>query len=396
MRKTERLFIAVIFLLLALGAALSGCASPTPKLAAPLPAEVDARTAAAHTVPSEVVGVKGTPTPKVLAAPRQDPAQEKRVVIYKGSLFLVVDNIAASLKMAQELAEKAGGYMQKLSGTSITVKIPVEKFNDTMAAIASLGEVIKRDIIGSDVTEEMHDLRIRLANSERVRERLLKILEKAETTKDALEVEKELGRVTEEIERLKGRINFLAQSAAYATLEITFNSVVPQDQIALEIPFKWVRELGDEIGTGRATEVHIPHKARERGIEFELPKNFIKYHERGYITRAMSADGVLIRLQRQENVEGGTLTFWSQLSRRVLVERKGIALDEGMEIVTKEKSKMTLFSGSREVAGKKYGYLIALGVSEDYIYIVEAWGEKDKFAAAQKEVEKAVKTIRIR
>ncbi|MDQ7778458.1 MAG: DUF4349 domain-containing protein [Planctomycetota bacterium] len=333
----------------------------------------------------------------VLASPKQDPAQPQRLVIYNGSLALVVESIAITQKKAQELAETAGGYVVKISGAGIVVKIPAAKFIEVADAIAKLGEVTRREIAGSDVTEEMFDIQTRLANAEKMRERLLKLLETTQKTKDALEVEKELGRVTEEIERFKGRIRFLQEGVAYSTLDVQLNSSVPQDQIALEVPFPWVRALGGEVGTGRATETYVSTKARERGVEFTPPQDFIKYFERDYVTRAMSPDGVLLRVQRQENMEGGSCEFWSKLCRRILAERKGFALDHGAEIQSKNRDhKLMLFKGTREVAGVPYGYAVAIAASGDYIYVFEAWGAKEKFDACFPKIEDAARSVYVR
>jgi len=73
---------------------------------------------------------------------------------------------------------------------------------------------------GRDVTEEYIDLEARLRNLRRQEERLLEILDRAESVKDVLEVERELGRVRGEIERLEGRLRYLSNRVEFATITV--------------------------------------------------------------------------------------------------------------------------------------------------------------------------------
>jgi len=74
------------------------------------------------------------------------------------------------------------------------------------------------------------------------------ILEKAANVKDTLEVERELNRVREEIERIKGRIAQLDKLIAYSTIEVVFTQA--QDRPAKvrrpQTPFPWLDRLGVE------------------------------------------------------------------------------------------------------------------------------------------------------
>jgi hypothetical protein len=51
--------------------------------------------------------------------------------------------------------------MQEMGPDFITIKVPADKFQDAIVACEKLGEVTSREIKGSDITEQMRDLRIR-------------------------------------------------------------------------------------------------------------------------------------------------------------------------------------------------------------------------------------------
>ena len=86
--------------------------------------------------------------------------------------------------------------MQEVAGASVTVRVPAAQFDQAVRAVEKTGEVVDRQLKASDVTEEMRDLHIRLDNAEKLRQRLLGILEKSQKVEDAIKVEAELARVS--------------------------------------------------------------------------------------------------------------------------------------------------------------------------------------------------------
>ncbi|HVR84919.1 MAG TPA: DUF4349 domain-containing protein [Planctomycetota bacterium] len=184
------------------------------------------------------------------AGPAQAPAgiatppEGDRLVIYSGSLCLQVAEPEVAQKSIQALTKEMGGWIQVLDGLRLTVRIPARRFDDAFESLLALGQVIDRRVTGSDVTDEFHDLRLRLENSEKVRLRLSAILEQAKNVQDALAVEKELARLTEEIERLKGALARMQDRISYSTIAIELRRSLPSRPSATGLPFPWVRQLG--------------------------------------------------------------------------------------------------------------------------------------------------------
>jgi hypothetical protein len=79
---------------------------------------------------------------------------------------------------------------------------------------------LQRSIQGQDVSEEYTDLASRLKAKQAVEIRLLEFMDKASTSKDLLAFSDQLGKVQEEIERIKGRIRYLDQNVAFSTIEL--------------------------------------------------------------------------------------------------------------------------------------------------------------------------------
>ncbi|MFQ5410699.1 MAG: DUF4349 domain-containing protein [Phycisphaerae bacterium] len=174
-----------------------------------------------------------------------DTSAERRVVIYNAAFRVVVPEIEASIKKAEALAAELKGWVQGIEGDSISVRVPAARFHDAVSRVEGMGRVAHREVKAADVTEEYVDLEARLKNARAVRERLLALLEKAEDVKAALEVEKELMRVGEEIERIEAKLALLKNRVAYSTISITFERVyraAPTPQL-MKLPFQWLKEL---------------------------------------------------------------------------------------------------------------------------------------------------------
>ena len=325
-----------------------------------------------------------------------DSSSQKRLVVYTAVINVVVERIYDSIVIIQHAIEEMGGYMQEMTSDSITLKVPADKFQDAISEAEKLGEVTKRDIKGTDVTEEMRDLNIRLQNAEQSRDRMIALLDKAETVEDTLKIEKELERITETIELLKGKITFLQNKISFSTLTIKFNSPVPQVKSFFQVPFYWVEKLSSELT--RPVKIN-PAKDSFFGIfeqsHFDLPESYIKYYEHDDCTRAMSAEGIIISQYKERNYKGGDIEFWSSLVRRELVEQKSIHLTQEDEIKLNNKKDAFLFVGTKQVGSKQYGYLAAISPKKDNVYVFEAWGPLDDFQKDESKLKKAVMSMKL-
>lgn len=154
-----------------------------------------------------------------------------RKVIYNAQLTVQVENYEHTVKEIQTEAAKKKGYILnsntyrngeegQLQGT-MTIRIPTNAFHSFIEALESESiKVMDRTISGQDVTEEFVDLESRLKSKQVVEKRLLDFMEKAEKTEDLLKISTDLATVQEEIEQIKGRMNYLQNQADLATVTI--------------------------------------------------------------------------------------------------------------------------------------------------------------------------------
>ena len=81
-------------------------------------------------------------------------------------------------------------------------------------------EVRSESTESQDVTEEYVDVEARLANLEATADRVRNFLDVARNVEEALAVNQELSRLEGDIESLKGRRDYLRQSAAFSSLSV--------------------------------------------------------------------------------------------------------------------------------------------------------------------------------
>jgi hypothetical protein len=118
---------------------------------------------------------------------------------------------------------------------SISIKVPVDKFEDLMNSLPAEGvKVLEKRITTQDVTGEVVDTKSRIEAKKQVRERYLALLKQANKMKDVLEVQAEINSIQEDIEAGTGRVNYLVHQAAYSTIHVTYfqylNGRVQEDE----------------------------------------------------------------------------------------------------------------------------------------------------------------------
>lgn len=177
------------------------------------------------------------------------------MLIYTGGLSLRIEetNMPALIDRIINEAELLGGHLMKRTNTSITIKVPSPHFRQAMAKVEALAEVTERSVSAQDVTEEYLDLEIRLKNLQATRERLQEFFARAKNVDEALAVERELERVSQEIDRAQGRLKYLQSHVAFSSIHVTLepktSSLIvakgtPPPARVIALPVRWLNDVG--------------------------------------------------------------------------------------------------------------------------------------------------------
>lgn len=162
----------------------------------------------------------------------------KQMIIKNADLTVAVDDPGASMNAINEMANGLGGHIvtsyiykaytnsgQEVPEATITVRVPAEKLDLALEQIKNMsGDASKftlnESISGQDVTQEYTDLSSRLRNLEEADAKLSELYDLAETTEDALAVYSQKIQITEQIEVIKGQMQYYEQSAAMSAINV--------------------------------------------------------------------------------------------------------------------------------------------------------------------------------
>ena len=159
------------------------------------------------------------------------------MIIRAGQANIEVDSLEPAVTLVRKLAHQLGGYVAntamqtgrgQLRSATLEVKIPAARFDEALGGLAPIGKLESVNVSAEDVGEEFTDATARMANARRLENRLIELIAtRTGKLKDVLDVEQELARVREEIERYEGRLRYLRAHAALSTLTICVHEPVP-------------------------------------------------------------------------------------------------------------------------------------------------------------------------
>jgi hypothetical protein len=158
-----------------------------------------------------------------------------RLVIKNDTLSIAVDDPLVSRDNIARLAESMGGfvvtsemYQQTLNNgvqvpqVSMTIRVPAERLDEALTTIKAETDqpIINENLSSQDVTAEYTDLNSRLINLQAAEKQLQEIMASATRTEDVLAVYSQLVSVREQIEVIKGQMQYYEQSAALSSISI--------------------------------------------------------------------------------------------------------------------------------------------------------------------------------
>jgi hypothetical protein len=108
---------------------------------------------------------------------------------------------------------------------NLVLKVPSAALDDTLAAIARLGQVQSKVIKSADVTQQLVDTDARLKNLRQQEELTRKIMERSGSVKDILAVSQQLGEIRQQIEQLDASVKNLRQQVAYSTINLKIEEI---------------------------------------------------------------------------------------------------------------------------------------------------------------------------
>ncbi len=242
----KRLFSISIMML-----ALAGCSGPK---------EEDNSVAYMEVAPSPVQD-QSKATESVVEIPSEEKEDmevppsgvvTEKKFIKTGRIEFETDDADATRKNIMASVKASNAYVSRdeenRSGNAVSytivVHVPAARF-DTFLNSATKGvtDFREKSISSEDVTAQYVDTESRLKTKKEIENRYRALLTKANTVKDILEIERELGEIRTDIEATEAQFRQLKGDIKYSTLHIVFYKPVDTSH-----PF--LTEMGNAFGQG--------------------------------------------------------------------------------------------------------------------------------------------------
>ncbi len=161
----------------------------------------------------------------------------ERKIIYTGTLDLVVANMDEALPQVEKLVAAQKGYIAKSEvkedtgrrrTATFSLRVPVDSFPGAREGLLALGTAERNAVDSQDVTEEFVDVQARIKNLKEQEDKLNELLKekrKEEKLEDIIKVSDRIAEVRRDVERVQGRLNYLANMTAMATINLTLREI---------------------------------------------------------------------------------------------------------------------------------------------------------------------------
>jgi hypothetical protein len=193
------------------------------------PAETGQAEMAVKESDTEAVELSNAAEPSSAETPAAEVANRK--LIRNANVELEIISFDDAVQKITALATEERGYVAtsssqkqangKLHG-QVIVKVLPENLDRFLQKIRGLGELKNQTLGTEDVTKAYFDTDARLKNARVMEQRLIEMLKtKTGKVSDLLQVEKELARVREEIEKMQGELKYWDSQVQFATVTIS-------------------------------------------------------------------------------------------------------------------------------------------------------------------------------
>ena len=191
------------------------------------------------------------PVPAPRNADSGAPAERPGKIIYSANVQVETTDFDGSLAKLDELISQYGGWVESSSvngsnyrdrsrgnvssrSANYTLRFPSDRFQELMGSLSALGNIPYTHVYTENVTAQYYDVQARLTAYTTQEQRLLEMMEIAETVEDVILLEDRLTEVRYTIESLQSSLNNWDRQVSYSTVYLDMNEVqeyTPEPQI---------------------------------------------------------------------------------------------------------------------------------------------------------------------
>ena len=170
------------------------------------------------------------------------PDVDPEKIIYSADATVETTEFEQTLEKLQALVQQYGGFIESssINGSNYysqsrgysnsrsayyTIRIPSARFTELMGSLSTLGNVPYTHSYTENITSRYYDVQARLTAYQTQEQRLLEMMEKAETVSDIIVIEDRLTELRYQIENLQSSLNNWDRQVNYSTVNINVSEV---------------------------------------------------------------------------------------------------------------------------------------------------------------------------
>ena len=170
------------------------------------------------------------------------PSQRPGKIIYSSNVQVETTDFEGTLAKLDKMVADFGGWVESSSvsgsnyadrsrgsvsrrSASFTLRIPSERFQELMSSLSDLGNVPYSHIYSENVTAQYYDVQARLTAYTAQEQRLLEMMELAESVEDVIILEDRLTEVRYRIESLQSSLNNWDRQVSFSSVYLDISEV---------------------------------------------------------------------------------------------------------------------------------------------------------------------------
>lgn len=199
-----------------------------------------------------VYGLSSAGAPLAAGGDSDAPAERPGKIIYSANVQAETTDFDGSLAKLEELVEEYKGWVESSSvngskyddssrgrvsrrSANYTLRFPSDRFDELMGSLSALGNIPYTHTYTENVTAQYYDVQARVTALSTQEQRLLEMMELAETVEDIIILEDRLTEIRYQIESLQSSLNNWDRQVSYSTvyldlIEVQEYSPEPQVQ----------------------------------------------------------------------------------------------------------------------------------------------------------------------
>lgn len=127
-------------------------------------------------------------------------------------------------------------YSMSRRSSSLTVRIPADRLDEFISRVGEVSNIVNKEERVEDVTLQYVDLESHRNALRTEQERLLELMEQAETVEDLIAIESRLSQVRYELESMESQLRTLMNQVSYSTVNLSVQEVqrlTPTEEVSI-------------------------------------------------------------------------------------------------------------------------------------------------------------------